>query len=188
MALKSKRGQITMEQFVIIGVLVVAFVIYLVFFTSIGDKIRGVNSVLPKELTLAVNGCTKWIESDSTKISFCEFKEIKLSTGLQWANCNGVYMDAKKVLNESSIGFKQNQVLCNSEAEVNQCFVLMKTTKAKSSALVNLDSCKNWLKEYECMTGPKNLSGNLTSDCGDKKDISSWCSKLPPNQKCCLSV
>ena len=188
MVIKAKKAQeFNWTTLIVIVLLLGVAVIYFLFFTEIGGKLRGVSGALPGDLGVAVPACQTWSKSDSTAVSFCEFKLMTTwSSAKEWLNCQGVYDESIKFINVSAIGYRRDAISCSSDSVVNKCKEFLTNTLYSSSVIVNGKPCKLIFSDNGVTCG--GLGGDLkaTGDCvNSQADISDWLAPSTTKQKCC---
>ena len=186
MVIKAKKAQeFNWTTLIVIVLLLGVAVIYFLFFTEIGGKLRGVSGALPGDLGVAVPACQTWSKSDSTAVSFCEFKLMTTwSSAKEWLNCQGVYDESIKFINVSAIGYNRDAISCSSDSVVNKCKEFLKTTLYGPSVIVNGKPCQMIFADNGVTC--ENIGGELKTTCAKSQpDISAWLAPITNNQKCC---
>lgn len=152
----NKKGQIEWFQLFIIILGLLAVIVIAVGTFKGWDYIFGKQSALPGDLTIAIGGCKGAADTSLGSSYFCDFRTADLGSGKQLYSCPRVYVEARKYLNDSAIGFLPTAFPCAGDAEKEQCYSKSKLSGYKDSIMINGKSCKELLSLVKCVGFPYN--------------------------------
>jgi len=137
--MKNRKAQglpVTTLVLLIIGGVVLVSVI--IGFTTGWGYIFGKLGFLPDDLTTATAACKSYAGTEAFKISYCQYRELRIEGKKRWVNCDHVHSFAEKVLGVGKVGYEKQSC---SLSTIDFCKQLKAGEGFKESTIVNLQTC-----------------------------------------------